>query len=191
MNEYAQMIDSSWKRTVKGMFPGCLFILSGFCIGSFCLFFSGHVFYIEGPRAIAGFLTFTFVEYWVHRKLFHLKPNTPVRKRLQYLIHGQHHIAPQDNGFIGMTPTAAFFILLVLSLGAYYFSGYPGLFFISGFLSGYGWYLLVHFMVHHFPMPKSFLGVLWKNHHTHHYRNSSKAFGVSSPLWDYVFRTSP
>jgi sterol desaturase/sphingolipid hydroxylase (fatty acid hydroxylase superfamily) len=30
---------------------------------------------------------------------------------------------------------------------------------------------------------------LWRNHHLHHYKDEGKGFGVSTTLWDRVFRT--
>ncbi|MEX2379667.1 MAG: sterol desaturase family protein, partial [Vicingaceae bacterium] len=39
--------------------------------------------------------------------------------------------------------------------------------------------------------PKNFLKQLWIHHSIHHYQEDDKAFGVSSPLWDYVFGTMP
>jgi sterol desaturase/sphingolipid hydroxylase (fatty acid hydroxylase superfamily) len=30
---------------------------------------------------------------------------------------------------------------------------------------------------------------LWINHGTHHYKNGEMVFGVSSPLWDYLYGT--
>ena len=61
--------------------------------------------------------------------------------------------------------------------------------FLPGFLVGYSLYLSIHYMVHAFQPPKSFLRHLWVNHSVHHYKNGEVVFGVSSPLWDYVYRT--
>ena len=30
---------------------------------------------------------------------------------------------------------------------------------------------------------------LWINHAVHHYKDGNAVFGVSSPLWDYIFGT--
>jgi sterol desaturase/sphingolipid hydroxylase (fatty acid hydroxylase superfamily) len=44
-------------------------------------------------------------------------------------------------------------------------------------------------MVHAYPAPKNFFKVLWINHAVHHYKDGEVVFGVSSPLWDYIFGT--
>jgi sterol desaturase/sphingolipid hydroxylase (fatty acid hydroxylase superfamily) len=48
----------------------------------------------------------------------------------------------------------------------------------------------MHFAIHAFAPPK-FLKALWRNHHLHHYKAEDKGFGVSSVIWDVVFRTVP
>ncbi|MGB3618930.1 MAG: sterol desaturase family protein, partial [Catalinimonas sp.] len=32
---------------------------------------------------------------------------------------------------------------------------------------------------------------LWVHHSIHHFKDDERAFGVSSPLWDWVFGTMP
>lgn len=61
--------------------------------------------------------------------------------------------------------------------------------FLPGFLVGYAAYISVHYMIHAYQPPKGFLKILWVNHSIHHYKNGEVVFGVSSPLWDYVFGT--
>ncbi|MDE0470592.1 MAG: sterol desaturase family protein, partial [Ekhidna sp.] len=63
--------------------------------------------------------------------------------------------------------------------------------FLPGFLIGYASYLWVHYMVHAFQPPKNFWRTLWVHHGIHHYKQPHRAFGVSSPLWDLIFRTMP
>jgi sterol desaturase/sphingolipid hydroxylase (fatty acid hydroxylase superfamily) len=60
-----------------------------------------------------------------------------------------------------------------------------------GFLVGYAGYLGVHYVVHVYNPPKNFLKVLWVHHAIHHYKDPDSAFGVSSPLWDYLLGTLP
>src|SRR5690606_24395036 len=43
-----------------------------------------------------GFLSFTFVEYLLHRYVYHLSTHTEWRKKFQYMAHGVHHEFPKD-----------------------------------------------------------------------------------------------
>ncbi len=136
-----------------------------------------------------GFLTFTLIEYAVHRYIFHMGTYTRWREKFQYVVHGVHHEFPKDKERLAMPPllsvTVATLLLLVfrLILGDITFS------FLPGFLVGYAFYLSIHYMVHVYQPPKNFLKVLWINHAVHHYKHGEYVFGVSSPLWDYVFGT--
>jgi sterol desaturase/sphingolipid hydroxylase (fatty acid hydroxylase superfamily) len=138
---------------------------------------------------LLGFLAFTWVEYMVHRYLFHMKTYSAIRAKLQYTIHGVHHEFPKDKDRLAMPPllsvTIATILLLLfrIVMGDFVFS------FLPGFLVGYAAYLSVHYMVHAFAPPKNFFKMLWVNHGIHHYKNGEMIYGVSSPLWDYVYST--
>lgn len=140
---------------------------------------------------LSGLLAFTWTEYQVHRHLFHIHPASEKKEKLQYTIHGVHHEYPRDKKRLAMPPlmsvTIATLLLFLLEfiLGEYSFSV------LAGFLSGYAAYLLVHYLVHVFAPPKNIFRILWIHHGIHHYKNSEKAFGVSSPLWDYIYKTMP
>ena len=65
---------------------------------------------------------------------------------------------------------------------------YEGVF--AGFLIGYVLYDTIHYATHHWRMD-SRLGRFLKEYHLkHHYQDDDLSYGVSSPLWDYVFRTT-
>lgn len=61
----------------------------------------------------------------------------------------------------------------------------------TGFLIGYLIYDLMHYATHHFPMRKGIWKQLKRLHMQHHYKYPDQLFGVSSPVWDYVFSTLP
>lgn len=138
-----------------------------------------------------GFFAFTWVEYITHRYIFHMSTETEKRAKMQYTIHGVHHEFPKDKDRLAMPPVFSISIATVLLfvfrlvLGDFVFS------FLPGFLVGYAYYLSVHYMVHAYQPPKNFLKILWINHSMHHYKEGAEVFGVSSPLWDYVYGTMP
>lgn len=140
---------------------------------------------------LGGFLVFTLVEYLIHRYAYHIPITTPARERFQYIVHGVHHEHPRDKTRLAMPPllsivlATAFFLLYKLLMGTY---GIP---FTAGFVAGYATYLCVHYSVHAFPPPNNIFRQLWIHHALHHYQQPEAAFGVSSPLWDVIFRTMP
>lgn len=136
-----------------------------------------------------GLLSFTFVEYLVHRYVYHVSTHTEWRRKFQYNAHGIHHEFPKDKERLAMPPllsiTVATILLLLfrLVMGDFTFA------FLPGFLVGYASYLAIHYIVHIYQPPKNFFRALWINHSIHHYKDGDTVFGVSSPLWDYVFGT--
>jgi sterol desaturase/sphingolipid hydroxylase (fatty acid hydroxylase superfamily) len=136
-----------------------------------------------------GFLSFTLIEYIAHRYLFHMKPTTEFKRKVQYALHGLHHEYPKDKDRLAMPP-----IMSLLLAGVFYliFSSLIGtkvFGFLPGFITGYCAYIFVHFIVHAYNPPKNVFKGLWLNHSIHHYKDNTQIFGVSSQLWDYVFGT--
>ena len=136
-----------------------------------------------------GVIFFTWVEYNVHRYVFHMTAETESRAKAQYTMHGVHHEFPKDKTRLAMPPllsitlATTLFFLFRLILGDFAYS------FLPGMLVGYSAYLSVHYMVHAFQPPKNFFKILWVNHGVHHYKNGDGVYGVSSPLWDYIYGT--
>ena len=141
---------------------------------------------------LAGLFIWTLSEYWLHRKIFHWDPDHPIGHRLHFIIHGVHHDHPNDRMRLVMPPGASiplaalFFGLFWLVFGLP--TAYP---LFAGFLLGYLGYDYTHYYLHHF-VPRSDLGKqLREQHMRHHFQDHRYGFGVSTPLWDVVFRTLP
>jgi len=141
---------------------------------------------------LAGTIGFTFMEYVVHRWVYHPPHGASDKyKEATYTMHGFHHDYPKDKKRLAMPPVLAVIIstlllfLFELVLGQFSFA------YLAGFVTGYAMYLVVHYTVHMYPPPKNFLKALWVNHALHHYSDDDILFGVSQPLWDFVFRTMP
>jgi sterol desaturase/sphingolipid hydroxylase (fatty acid hydroxylase superfamily) len=142
--------------------------------------------------SLAGVAIWTLTEYWLHRLFFHWEPDNAFGHRMHFIIHGIHHDHPNDKLRLVMPPAvsiplaALFFGLFTLTFGT------PAAFSIfAGFIAGYLFYDYTHYYVHHF-VPKSKLGKhLREQHMRHHFQDHRFGYGVSSPLWDVVFRTLP
>lgn len=140
---------------------------------------------------LGGLFFFTLVEYLMHRYLYHIPATTRRRKKISYTMHGVHHDYPKDKSRLAMPPVLSLLIATILFIIYRAVLGDLVFGFLAGFLVGYAGYLAVHYSVHAFKVPNNFLKILWHHHAIHHYRESDRAFGVSSPLWDHVFKTMP
>ncbi len=140
---------------------------------------------------VAGLLFFTFIEYLMHRFLYHSGRDYMEESTWQYKMHGVHHQHPRDKKTIAM-PIPIAFILAAIFYGLFYLTmGRTALVFFPGFFVGYALYLFVHYLIHSIKPPDNIFNYLWLHHHLHHHQLDDKAFGVSSPLWDVVFGTMP
>lgn len=140
---------------------------------------------------IGGIFLWTLVEYVIHRWVFHYEPKTETGRKMHFLIHGIHHDYPRDETRLVMpllvsVPLAVFFYYsFMLVFGKFY------LVVFSGFVLGYVSYDTIHYATHHLNM-KGRIGKFLRSYHLrHHYEDEHTAYGVSNPLWDYVFRSVP
>lgn len=140
---------------------------------------------------LLGVLLWTAVEYVIHRFAFHIEPKTVTGKRLHFLVHGVHHDYPRDSTrlvmplLVSVPLAAAFFFLFQFIVSPHHWALF------AGFVAGYVAYDSIHYATHHWPMTNKVGRFLKEYHMKHHYVESSTAYGVSNPLWDYVFNTVP
>ncbi|WP_295654078.1 sterol desaturase family protein [uncultured Mucilaginibacter sp.] len=137
---------------------------------------------------ISGLFVWTFVEYILHRFVFHFVPKQKWALRLHFIFHGVHHDYPNDLKRLVLPPSASiplatgFYFLFNALLPQYYVYA-----FFPAFIGGYLVYDMTHYAIHHF----NFKSGLWKrikqHHMLHHYQDPTKGYGVSSDLWDRVF----
>jgi sterol desaturase/sphingolipid hydroxylase (fatty acid hydroxylase superfamily) len=139
---------------------------------------------------LAGMFSWTLAEYVLHRWLFHWEHKNPLIKAFHFAMHGYHHLQPKDTNRLYMPPVPTLLFLSVFWVLFSMFFGMGVWFFLAGFELGYLIYSSIHFLVHTRKAPKYFTW-LWHHHLIHHYRQPERAYGVSSRLWDRIFRTMP
>ncbi len=139
---------------------------------------------------LAGAAFWTLFEYIFHRFIFHFEPHGAFQARLQFVMHGVHHQYPQDKDRLVMPITVSIPLAFLLLALFHLLMGASAWGFFSGFLAGYVAYDMMHYAIHHakgFDSP--LLSKIRRHHLAHHFRDTRRGFGVSSPFWDAVFRT--
>lgn len=138
---------------------------------------------------IAGLFIWTLTEYSLHRWVFHYHPTTDLGKKLHFLMHGVHHDYPQDHTRLVMPPPVSIPLAAAFGLAFSWIFGaqYEAIF--AGFLVGYVIYDTTHYATHHWKMQGRVGRFLREYHLRHHFRDDDLGYGVSSPLWDYIFGT--
>ncbi|GAB4014448.1 MAG: hypothetical protein Fur0010_12550 [Bdellovibrio sp.] len=139
---------------------------------------------------ILALLVWTLTEYSIHRYVFHFDSKSAFGKRIIYLFHGIHHDDPDDATRLVMPPVPAVLIMAVLYFLFKMMIPQQFLYaFMGSFIVGYLCYDYIHYATHHFPMTSKLGKYLRKYHLQHHHSKEESKYGVSNPLWDYVFST--
>lgn len=146
--------------------------------------------FVIGLLVLGGFVSWTLTEYVVHRFVFHFQPHGQASLAIAYLLHGVHHAFPDDDRRWVIPLTVS--IPVAVGLGALSRLILGPLYgpFFAGFMAGYLCYDLTHWAAHR-GGTKSRVGRFLRAYHLqHHYARPDRHFGISSPLWDHLFRTA-
>ena len=127
------------------------------------------------PPGTLGVLVWTFLEYGLHRFLFHMPVNggSPFLVQTHWVLHGQHHKFPLDKGRLVFPPVAGFGLALPFYALFHLLLSRPAAdALMAGALLGYMGYDLTHYYLHHGqPRRDSYFGSLKAYHRDHHYKD--------------------
>lgn len=144
---------------------------------------------VAGAIAL-GALLWTLVEYLMHRFLFHFPATGDAGRVVTFLVHGHHHVHPKDARRLVATPLQlTSLLLLFFGLFSLLLSPVLAQAAFAGFALAYLGYEAVHFAAHHGHAKTRVGRALARHHLRHHHETPHARFGISSPLWDAVFRT--
>ena len=128
-----------------------------------------------------GLFGWTLLEYVLHRFVLH--GLEPFRS-----MHAQHHERPRALVGIPTIVSAALFAALVFAPAAAMMEFCKGTALTLGVITGYLGYGWIHHAAHHWRP-----GTRWlkrrKQIHAMHHRAGDCHYGVTTSLWDWVFRT--
>jgi len=140
--------------------------------------------------ALAAAASWTLFEYLMHRFLFHIDRFVPRTERLAFLAHGCHHSDPADPGRDIMPLVMSLPVFLMLLGAGVLLAGWAFAFLFFGvFALCYLAYDVTHFACHQWRLRGRIGGYVRRHHLAHHYAEADRNFGVSTPLWDWVFGT--
>uniref|UniRef100_H3CJN4 Fatty acid 2-hydroxylase n=1 Tax=Tetraodon nigroviridis TaxID=99883 RepID=H3CJN4_TETNG len=149
--------------------------------------------YLFLPLFLLGWFMWSFIEYCIHRFVFHMKP--PAHNyyliTLHFLLHGQHHKSPFDGSRLVFPPGLA-----SLVVGSFYLilsnilPDIVGICVFVGGLCGYVIYDMIHYYLHYgSPKRGSYMYSLKAYHVKHHFEHQRSGFGITTTFWDHPFNT--
>lgn len=182
-NQYLEYLTKTHPLVIWGMYLPVLILLPYYAVN---IGFEGSRVFLT---FLGGMFFWSLFEYIMHRFVFHYTAHTESGKKINYILHGNHHEYPRDRErlFMPAAPSliiaSSLFLMMNLVLGKDIFAFFPG------FMLGYLIYGSMHYAIHAWNPPFKWMKGLWRNHHLHHYKQDHRGFGVSSTLWDHVFGT--
>ena len=142
----------------------------------------------------AGIFIWTLLEYGLHRFAFHTQ--VPVRNQvLREIVNGSHllhHASPRDPDKVLVHPTFGIAVSALL-FGLFWGisqDSFSAAGIMAGIWIGFLYYEAVHYRVHFNLSGSGLIARQRRTHFYHHFINNKRCFGVTSPLWDYVFGTT-
>jgi 4-hydroxysphinganine ceramide fatty acyl 2-hydroxylase len=161
------------------------------------IFGEGVYWAFAAMQVFLGLVTWTLVEYWLHRTMFHWEPEFAWGKRFHFIIHGVHHTWIDDPFRLVMPPVVSF------ALAAFFYGLFSGLGVLltpyvadtwvyaafAGLIGGYINYDITHYATHHVKLKSKRLIKIRAHHMNHHFNNPDKKYGFTTFVWDRCFRT--
>ena len=141
----------------------------------------------------SGVLSWTLIEYVLHRFIFHYHARSAFGKKFLYAAHLSHHENPRATSrlfsglFISLPIATAYVLLASIATG----SLRAAVYLFTGLVAGYCCYEWLHFQAHHRRPRLRLFRYLRRYHLLHHYQTPDHRFGVTSPLFDVLFGTFP
>lgn len=137
------------------------------------------------PTFVAGFMTWGLLEYVLHRWVLHGPPTVARDSHLRH--HAVSEALISTPIFVIAAAACATWALLSLLIPPSVAAVAVG-----GIYSGYVYYSVLHHLLHHHAvaMAKTAYFRRMNLRHRVHHANARRNFGISTAMWDHVFRTA-
>ena len=140
---------------------------------------------------VAGLLTWGLYEYAVHRWVLHREPKAEGFNLPGNLTHLRHHADPNSLQRLNVQLSESLPVCVAYVLGAWALAGswQAATHLFTGLIAGYFFYEYLDFQAHHGTSRGRLTRYFRKYHLQHHHFDATVRFGVTSPLFDYIFGT--
>ena len=140
---------------------------------------------------LTGVLTWGLIEYGLHRLVFHFDAQSEKGRELVYAMHLSHHAQPKalDDLFTSLRLSLPIALCYCALAWAVTRSWQAMVYIFIGLIAGYFSYEFLHYRAHHHRPRFRLFRYLKKYHMLHHHQTAALHFGVTSPVFDYLFGT--
>jgi sterol desaturase/sphingolipid hydroxylase (fatty acid hydroxylase superfamily) len=139
----------------------------------------------------AGLLTWGLYEYATHRWVLHREPKAEGFNLPGNVTHLRHHADPNSLQRLNVQLSESIPVCVVYYLLAWALTGswQAATHLFTGLMAGYFFYEYLDFQAHHGTSRGRLTRYFRKYHLQHHHYDATVRFGVTSPLFDYIFGT--
>lgn len=140
---------------------------------------------------IAGLLTWGLYEYATHRWVLHRTPREDGFNLPGNVTHLRHHADPDSLERLNVQLSESVPVSAVYCLAAWGLTGswQAAVYLFTGLIAGYFFYEYLDFQAHHGTSRGRLTRYFRKYHLQHHHYDATVRYGVTSPLFDYLFGT--
>jgi sterol desaturase/sphingolipid hydroxylase (fatty acid hydroxylase superfamily) len=140
---------------------------------------------------VVGLLTWGLYEYATHRWVLHREPKAEGFNLPGNLTHLRHHADPNSLQRLNVQLSESIPVCVVYVLLAWAITGswQAATHLFTGLIAGYFFYEYLDFQAHHGTSRGRLTRYFRKYHLQHHHYDATVRFGVTSPLFDYLFGT--
>ncbi len=139
----------------------------------------------------AGLLSWGLFEYSIHRWILHREPPVESNGMPGNRTHLAHHADPNalDRLNVQLSESLPICVVYFLSAWALTFDRRVATFAYDGLMLGYFFYEYLDYQAHHGAARGRVVRYFRRYHLMHHHYDARVRFGVTSPLFDYIFGT--
>ena len=140
-----------------------------------------------------GILIWTLTEYILYRFIFYADDHMIDSKwifQLHFVLYGKHQVVPSDHSKTTIPVIfGALLLWLFYTLSSRILPTNFARQTFFGFVIGYMCYELIHYYIHAGAFNGKYFKGMQKHHTNNHASKGNRGYGVTSKLWDKIFRT--
>lgn len=140
---------------------------------------------------LMGLLSWGLYEYAIHRWVLHRVPRESGFNLPGNLTHLRHHADPQSLQRLNVQLSESIPVCVSYCLMAWAITGnwQSMTYLYTGLMAGYFFYEYLDFQAHHGMARGRIIRYYRKYHLLHHHYHAKARYGVTSPLFDFIFGT--
>lgn len=140
---------------------------------------------------IFGWVTWSLMEYIIHRWVYHVPIKNPKLSWVIDAFHLHHHKDLSDHEVLNAGFLLVYPLFIIISTLTYFMVRDAAIAsaYVFGILVYYFLYEMVHYFIHYRIYSRGYMAFIQKYHLYHHFKRWNKNYGNTTSFWDRVLGT--